>query len=311
MSKQRLFSPPRVQIVEMPTELADRRDGSVYVYTERIELAVNVAVATGRPLLLRGPSGCGKSTLAPATARFLGWRYYEEVISSHTKARDLLWRFDALRRLSDAQVNKLADNSAAYLEPGVLWWAFDRGSARGRGLIQDGNPRVPAASEPGEARSHDRAVVLLDEIDKADPDVPNNLLVPLGCMEFFVEETGTRVKARQPPLVIITTNDERELPKAFLRRCVVLNLPVPDRERLLAIAGAHFGSGHRDLCEEIARHVYETQPPSAGRGTAPSTAEYLDTVRACLEMEAKPGSADWEGIARITLWKETRHGDAS
>jgi MoxR-like ATPase len=111
----------------------DRRDGLVYVYNDKIELAVNVALATRRPMLLRGPSGSGKSSLARNIARRLGWWYYEQVITSRTQARDLQWSFDTLRRLSDAQANQLETVTNSYIEPGVLWWAFDPVNAERRG----------------------------------------------------------------------------------------------------------------------------------------------------------------------------------
>jgi MoxR-like ATPase len=309
MASRKTFDPRPVEVLGSESRPGDSRDGAVYVYDDRTVLAVNVAVATGRPLLVRGPPGCGKSTLAPAVARFLGWRYYEDVISSHTRARDLLWRFDALRRLSDAQVGRLAAGPVAYLEPGVFWWAFDRASARRRGQPPDAEGASPPA-EPGPGRDHERAVVLLDEIDKADPDVPNNLLVPLGSLEFLVAETGVRVRALQPPLVFVTTNEERELPRAFLRRCVVLNLPPPSTERLVTIAEAHFGPQERTLYQEVARRVAQLSTASRRGTPAPSTAEYLDTVRACLEMGIKPGAADWEAVTRLTLSKDAQPGEA-
>jgi MoxR-like ATPase len=211
---------PKVR--EGPTPKGDLRDGSVYVYEDEIELAVNVALATGRPLLVAGPPGSGKSSLAPNVARTAGWRFEQQVISSATEARDLMWTFDAVGRLRDAQAAEEGRELRDYVKPEVLWRAFDPVSAQTR----------------GQRTSDDavRAVVLLDEIDKADPDVPNNLLVPLGSWEFDVSELDVKVAAGVPPLVILTTNDERELSKPFVRRCVVLTLERPDQERLERIA---------------------------------------------------------------------------
>src|SRR5687767_783409 len=206
--------------------VGDQREGSVYVYSPEIVLAVNVALATRRPLLVRGPSGSGKSSLARNVANFLNWRYYETVISSRTQARDLLWEVDLLRRLNAAQAQDrvLGADLAPYVTPGVLWWAFDRpGALRHGKAVKAADSGQQAPKEPGEQKHPAaRAVVLIDEIDKADPDVPNNLLVPLGSLQFRVEETGALVEtdAKRAPLVFITTNDERELPAAFLRRCV-------------------------------------------------------------------------------------------
>lgn len=307
-----------------PAESGDRRDGSVYVYDEEIVLAVNVALTTSRPLLIRGPSGSGKSSLARNVARFLGWRYYEEVISSRTQARDLLWNFDALRRLSDAQAGGGVKPDVFYVEPGVLWWAFDRESARRRGLtpkrleaLVPGDARADfLARDPEEKNRHGRAVVLLDEIDKADPDTPNNLLVPLGSLLFYVPEAKARVKARQAPLVIITSNDERELPGAFLRRCVMLSLKAPGLQRLSEIAAAHFGEEHRDLYTQVARRVVRRRSRGAEADASaeppPSAAEFLDTVRACLELRVNPKGSDrtWRALSKATLWKSREGTEA-
>lgn len=281
--------------------LADSRDRSIYVYSNEIVLAVNVALATGRPLLVRGPSGCGKSTLARNVARTLGSRYYEHVISSRTQARDLLWQTDLLRRLQDAQANKLAPDFAPYVLPGVLWWAFDRNSALAQ-LARSRTSDSPMA-EPGQYVSGLTSVVLLDEIDKADPDIPNNLLVPLGSLTFFVEETGEEIHAAEPPLVFLTTNDERDLPPAFVRRCVELKIASPTLEQLLAVGRAHFDNSSDSLLVEVAKLF-----ASAGDGSTnpPSTAEYLDTVRACLSLDVKPGSPLFQTLSRVTVWKHGR-----
>lgn len=303
MSYDKVFDPPMSQVLAGDGHVADRRDGAVYVYSDEIVLAINVALVTGRPLLLRGPPGCGKSTLAPAVARVLGWRYYEHVVSSRTAARDLLWSFDALRRLSDAQAGGNALEAVRYVEPGVLWWAFDQTSAECRGLMDSGS--IPRAVEPGAPRKHDRAVVLIDEIDKADPDVPNNLLIPFGSLEFMVEETGCKVTARCVPLLMITTNDERDLPRAFLRRCIILNLPAPTEERLMEIAAAHFGSEHATLCSEAIQAISSIAARRApGQPWHASAAEFLDTIRACLQMSIHPGSPEWQRVAEITLFKD-------
>jgi MoxR-like ATPase len=301
MQYRKTFSPKATETFAEQAKLAlgDRRDRSVYVYSDEIVLAVNVALATGRPLMVRGPSGCGKSTLARNVARTLGRRYYEQVISSRTQARDLLWQVDLLRRLQDAQAEKLAPDFAPYVLPSVLWWAFDRTSA----LAQLARSRTGNISEPGEYVSSLHAVVLLDEIDKADPDVPNNLLVPLGSLTFLVEETGEQVHAAEPPLVFLTTNDERDLPPAFARRCVELKLASPTPEQLVTIGKAHFETAPEPLLAEVAALF-----GMAGDGAAnpPSTAEYLDTVRACLGLEVQPGSPLFETLSRVTVWKHGR-----
>lgn len=300
MEYRRIFDPRATETFaeDAGPSLADRQDRSIYVYSDEIVLAVNVALATGRPLLVRGPSGCGKSTLARNVARTLGRRYYEQVISSRTQARDLLWQIDLLRRLQDAQANKLAPDFAPYVLPGVLWWAFDRASA----LTQVAGSRAVSPAEPGEYSAGTQSVVLLDEIDKADPDVPNNLLVPLGSLTFLVEETGRQVHASEPPLVFLTTNDERDLPPAFVRRCVELKIVNPTREQLMTVGRAHFGTASDALLSEMA-DLFALSRESAN---PPSTAEYLDTVRACLRLGVTPQSALFETLTRVTVWKHGR-----
>lgn len=308
----------------------DRRDGAVYLYDPPLKLAIDVALVTGRPLLLRGKPGSGKSSLAAYVARNLGWRYYEHVVTARTRARDLLWIFDVVRRLTDAQTRRPGDpdlNDFDYVEPGVLWWVFNRELAGRRGSPEDRPPRRPA-EEPNEAlnrgRAADRAVVLLDEIDKADPDVPNDLLVPLGSLRFRVEETGTLVQRPLPTpeepdphlsrlLVILTTNEERELPDAFLRRCVVHELKPPSGEKLVEIAKLHFGGEKamlsqedQSLCEAVARRIDELRGQAATLGIRqPSTAEFLDAVRACRSLKIRPDSEAWKHVEGLVLRKLT------
>jgi MoxR-like ATPase len=305
-----------------------------YVYDEdeeerpgRIELAVNVALASGRPLLVRGLPGTGKSSLAADVAARLGWRYYEEVVSSRTQARDLQYSFDAIKRLSDAQVGGatgqrdgddapargVADD-AAYIKPGVLWWAFDREQASRRGLSAEelrrakldpaGDPADLASDDRPRPRPSARAVVLIDEIDKADPDVPNDLLVPLGSFWFTVGDT--RVEAKQPPLVIITTNEERDLPRAFVRRCITLLLEPPGDARLRRIARAHYPDDPDDTTlDDILSHYRDLQKRQESAGTTQaSIAEFLDAVAACKSLGAKPGDpALWRHVEELTLDK--------
>jgi MoxR-like ATPase len=162
--------------------------------------------------------------------------------------------------------------------------------------MPEGSP-VVLATDPDVEHDAEFSVILLDEIDKADPDVPNNLLVPLGSNEFTVTELGgIKVKATTPPLIFITTNDERELPAAFVRRCLVLTLERPSPERLVEIARAHFESTREDLYRPLADQVQEPA----------STAEYLDALRACIHLDVQPDPDDrvWREIMRATLHKE-------
>jgi MoxR-like ATPase len=288
-----------------------------YVYSEPITRAVKVALVTRRPLLLRGDPGCGKSTLARDVALCLGRRYYEHVVSSRTQARDLLWRFDAVRRLGDAQTRAAADISAPhrYVEPGVLWWAFAPGLAARRGYPGKGNlPKgIEKAADPCTWAKKPGAVVLIDEIDKADPDMPNDLLVPLGSQWFRVEEIGADINAITQPFIVITTNDERDLPPAFLRRCIVLKIPYPDDTRLLEIARKHFPTFTGDapaegLLKDILSRTNELALAAEVQGLRrPGTAEFLDTIRACMELGIESAEETWAMITELTLWK---HKDA-
>lgn len=304
--KMKPFIPNMVEKSESATDgVGDQREGSVYVYTKEIILAVNVALATRRPLLVRGQSGGGKSSLARNVANVLKFRYYETVISSRTQARDLQWEVDLLRRLHDAQIQgeSFSSDMRPYVKPGPLWWAFERKSA----VALAGEEAEPG--HPQAYKNAERAVVLLDEIDKADPDVPNNLLVPLGSLQFTVEETQEKVKTTEEraPLIFITTNDERELPAAFLRRCVEVKLPDADEDRLVEIGEAHFPDLGTELLRSVAKHMSQTKLASgASVKTKPSPAEYIDTLRACDTLGIEPESAEWKDVVQMTLWKHGR-----
>ncbi len=303
---------------ESTAEAGDRRDGRVYRWTDRVVFAVNVAIAAGRPILLRGPAGCGKSSLAPFVARWMGRRYLEATVRNDTRARDLMWEFDALERLHDAQLGEAAERSPSvrehYVRPRALWWAFDRKSARKRGApARDAG--VAAAIDPALGPKVDEAVVLLDEIDKADPDVPNSLLESLGNLSFRVEETGFAVAAKAAPILFVTTNDERRLPNAFLRRCVILTLEPPGEDELVRIAWSHHGESapdfepaeeHADtkLFRAVARKVNDLREEAEREGgRPPSTAEYLDALRACRELGLTPDDSRWRWVEEVSLRK--------
>jgi MoxR-like ATPase len=288
-----------------------------YVYDPQITLAVNVALTAGRPLLVRGHPGTGKSSLARSIAERLGWRFYAVTVSSRSSARDLMWSFDTVARLADAQALPQGSElppRERYVVPGVLWWGFDSASAAWRGLDKASDaakdPRfVPAADPTPLNGGAQRAVVLIDEIDKADPDVPNDLLVPLGSYEFRVED-GPRVIATYPPLVVVTTNEERELPRAFLRRCVILALSAPDPARLEQIAKAHFPDLDAELLAgvKVAYQRIRTERIGANE-QPPSVAEFLDALASCRGLHLAPSDSEWNArwgdMATLLLAKVT------
>jgi MoxR-like ATPase len=283
-----------------------------YVYHDpRIVLAVNVALATRRPLLVTGVPGAGKSTLATDVARRLDWAYVATTVTSRTRLEDLVARFDAVQRLNDAQSKlQVLKEAEAYLIPGVFWWAFDPLTAGQMAGAQD--PRSNSA------KSVNGTVVLLDEIDKAEPDLPNDLLALLDTYSITVPGRGPIVAAHDV-LVLVTSNGERTMPPAFLRRCVVLELDDDDPGLFTSVATAHFGARGDSLYADIARRTTELGTKAEeGRRRKPSMAEYLDTVRACLTFGERPANATtdatplWAAIEEAALRKtrDPRQGPA-
>src|ERR671910_1930863 len=202
-----------------------------YVSTEDLTLAVNAAITLQRPLLVKGEPGTGKTMLALEVARSLGLPILEWHIKSTTKAQQGLYEYDAVSRLRDSQLgdSRVSDISN-YIKRGKLWEAF----------------------------THDkRPVLLIDEIDKADIEFPNDLLLELDRMEFFVYETGETIKARRRPIVIITSNNEKELPDAFLRRCFFHYIRFPDKETMERIVAAHHPNIKHELVREALHLFYD------------------------------------------------------
>ena len=311
----------------------DDRSGAVYHLDSELQLAAETAIVTKRPLLIRGDPGSGKSSFASFAARNLTWRYYEITVTSRMEARDMQWRFDALARLRDAQARKKDTSPGNYVTPGVLWWAFNRENALKFISNQKKEDKLASSSEPfaetNSQRDPLRAVVLIDEIDKADPDVPNDLLEVLGLNRFRVEELDRYVERKIPGpdkessspnhfgslFIVITTNQERDLPAAFIRRCVVHTLKEPEEEKdqinkLVEISRLHMGnlitshSQGEDLIYRIAKKCCQLRQDNMHylqRG--PSTAEFLDVVRVCLKLEIDPKSRFWQQIEQNVLIK--------
>jgi len=282
---------------------------TAYVYGEATLLAVNVALATCRPLLVAGSPGTGKTTLAANVAGVLGARFYPRVVTSRTRAHDLMWTFDALRRLADAQAGPAALRPrAAYVEPQALWWAFDAAGAARRGAPA-GAAGVPPATDPQAHVAARRAVVLLDEIDKAEPDVPNDLLEALDAGRFTVDALDPPLAVAGDPadvLLMVTTNGERELPAAFIRRCVVLTLEAPGVDQLVRIARDRFGEGgNAALQRAVAERLVQLRAVAARQNLRePSTAEYLDALAACGQLGIDTASPRWALLEQALLWKK-------
>ncbi len=244
-----------------------------YIASRDLEVAVNAAVALQRPLLVKGEPGTGKTVLAHEVAAALGHPLVEWHVKSTTKAQQGLYEYDAVSRLRDSQLGdpKVAD-IANYIVRGKLWDAFD-------------------ADRP--------QVVLIDEIDKADIEFPNDLLLELDRMQFFVYETRQTVAARHRPVVIITSNNEKELPDAFLRRCFFHYIRFPDRPTMERIVEAHYPGLQSDLARE-ALNVFFQVREVPGLKKKPATSELLDWLK-LLMIEDMPAAALRSTDAKLVI----------
>jgi MoxR-like ATPase len=234
-----------------------------YVATPDLLLAVNAAITLERPLLIKGEPGTGKTLLAEEVARALKRPLVQWHVKSTTKAQHGLYEYDAVSRLRDSQLGvKGVENVANYIKPGVLWGAF-------------------TSAEP--------TVVLIDEIDKADIEFPNDLLRELDRMEFFVHETGETVKATNRPLFIITSNNEKDLPDAFLRRCFFHYIKFPDAQTMKQIVAVHFPDLKSDLVSASLQTFFELRDAPALK-KKPSTSELIDWLRLLVAEDISPES---------------------
>ena len=231
---------------------------STYVATEALKQAVNAAVTLERPLLIKGEPGTGKTLLAEELAASLGTRLITWHIKSSTKAAQGLYEYDAVSRLRDSQLGvEGVENVANYIKPGKLWEAFTTG---------------------------ERVVLLIDEIDKADIEFPNDLLQELDRMEFHVYETGETIRARHRPIIVITSNNEKELPDAFLRRCFFHYIEFPDRETMQQIVDVHFPDIAPKLVGEALEVFFELRQ-APGLKKKPSTSELVDWLKLLMSDE--------------------------
>ncbi len=229
-----------------------------YVATRDLTLAVNAAMTLQRPLLIKGEPGTGKTLLAEEVARALGRPLFQWHIKSTTKAQQGLYEYDAVSRLRDSQLgDPRVEDIAHYIVHGVLWQAFESD--------------VPA-------------VVLIDEIDKADIEFPNDLLRELDRMEFHCYELRKTIRARHRPLIVITSNNEKELPDAFLRRCFFHYIRFPDKETMTRIVDVHYPGLKRELLREALEIFFELRDVP-GLKKKPSTSELLDWLRLLLAEE--------------------------
>ena len=239
-----------------------------YISTKDLTIAVNAAITLERPLLVKGEPGTGKTELAKQVATSLGLEIFEWSIKSTTRAQQGLYEYDAVSRLRDSQIgDKNVSDIKRYIKKGKIWNAFV---------------------------SKTKSVLLIDEIDKADVEFPNDLLQELDKMEFFVYETGEVIKSKNRPIVIITSNNEKELPDAFLRRCFFHYIQFPDKETLIKIVNVHFPSIQKNLLDRALQRFFEIRE-TPGLKKKPSTSEVLDWLKLLLTEDLDPSELKNDG----------------
>ncbi len=245
-----------------------------YVATEDLKLAVNAALTLQRPLLIKGEPGTGKTMLAEEVAQALGYPLLQWHVKSTTKAHQGLYEYDAVSRLRDSQLgDERVRDIANYIRKGVLWQAFE---------------------------SETPTVVLIDEIDKADIEFPNDLLRELDQMEFHVYETGQTIRAKHRPLVIITSNNEKELPDAFLRRCFFHYIQFPDRDTLREIVKVHYPEVKADILRAAMDHFFMLRD-APGLKKKPSTSEFLDWLALLLAEDIDAARIDAHAATSVPV----------
>ncbi|MCC0078570.1 MAG: MoxR family ATPase [Rhodobacter sp.] len=240
-----------------------------YIATDDLTMAVNAAVTLERPLLVKGEPGTGKTELARQVADALGLDIIEWNVKSTTRAQQGLYEYDAVSRLRDSQLgDDRVHDVRNYIKKGKLWQAFE---------------------------SDRKVVLLIDEVDKADIEFPNDLLQELDRMEFFVYETGETIRARQRPVVIITSNNEKELPDAFLRRCFFHFIRFPDAETLARIVKVHHPGIKEGLLSTALTQFFELRE-TPGLKKKPSTSEMLDWLKLLLAEDLTPEDLKRDGV---------------
>jgi len=244
---------------------------STYVATDDLTMAVNAAVTLERPILIKGEPGTGKTQLAIEVAESLGKPLFEWHIKSTTKAQQGLYEYDAVARLRDSQLgDDRVHDISNYIVRGKIWEAFE---------------------------SDVQPVLLIDEVDKADIEFPNDLLQELDRMEFYVYETQKLIKATHRPIIVITSNNEKELPDAFLRRCFFHYIKFPEKETMERIVDVHFPKLKKDLLSEALNAFYKVRDVP-GLKKKPSTSELLDWIKLLLAEDIPPEALRAEGARK-------------
>ena len=244
---------------------------STYVATDDLTMAVNAAVTLERPILIKGEPGTGKTQLAIEVAESLGKPLFEWHIKSTTKAQQGLYEYDAVARLRDSQLgDDRVHDISNYIVRGKIWEAFE---------------------------SDVQPVLLIDEVDKADIEFPNDLLQELDRMEFYIYETQKLIKATHRPIIVITSNNEKELPDAFLRRCFFHYIKFPEKETMERIVDVHFPKLKKDLLSEALNAFYKVRDVP-GLKKKPSTSELLDWIKLLLAEDIPPEALRAEGARK-------------
>ncbi len=252
-----------------------------YIATRELQVAVNASIHLQKPLLVKGEPGTGKTLLAHEIAKSLGKKLITWHVKSTTTAQQGLYEYDAVARLRDSQLSNQKENHqkvmdiSNYIRKGKLWEAFE-GEINAKNELEN-------------------CVLLIDEIDKADIEFPNDLLLELDKMEFFVYETQQTIKATKRPIIIITSNNEKELPDAFLRRCFFYYIAFPDPATMHEIVKVHFGDLGDDLIDDAMRIFYQVRELK-GIKKKPSTSELVDWIKLL-----KYGQIAWKDVSNFDI----------
>jgi MoxR-like ATPase len=282
---------------------------SIHLLDKAALLAIATALGANKPLLIRGEPGSGKSHMARAAARLLKRRFLSTVVQPMTEYQDLMWQFDHTQRLADAQLMSVRHDATTnnldtikaelspenYTSPGPLWWAINWDDAKQQ-RCQTGYQPEPSTND--DDNSNTSPVLLIDEIDKADVSLSNGLLEVLGNGGFSVPHRAEPVQSNQPPLVIITSNSIRELPSAMLRRCIILDIHLPEGEALveylIKLGEAHFKTMDDTVLREAAKQIVDDRKAQGHERVKTGPAEYVDLLRAVEAASDDPEQqADW------------------